>query len=450
VQKNTKTCNFCVNELIRFVNDLLMQRQTIRRLVIPATLSIIGIILTQIYWVSNAFNLKEKQLDQSIHIALQTVAEQIATYNKSTLPIADVVNQVASDYFIVNVNDIIDVNVLELYLKREFSKRNLRLDFEYGIYDCTTDKMMYGSYVKSNSKGSEDAVSRRELPKYDKFIYYFGVSFPQKSSYLLYDMRLWIFSSLMILLLVLFFAYALYVILAQRRLAEIQKDFVDNMTHEFQTPISTISIAADVLLNPEIVKQPERLTRYAKIIKKETQRLQKQVESILQANRAERAGLTLQKEPVNLNDLAAEVVGHFQLQLKEKQVEALIQFSPHCAPLIVHADSSHLTNLIINLLDNAVKYSGNHPEIHLQTTTENGHVLLRIADNGPGIPEKYRRKIFQKFYRIPTGNLHNVKGFGLGLHYVNNIVKAHGWQIRLSCPQTGGSIFEIIIPNFQK
>lgn len=427
-----------------------MQRQTIRRLVIPATLSIIGIILTQIYWVSNAFNLKEKQLDQSIHIALQTVAEQISAYNKSTLPIADVVNQVASDYFIVNVNDVIDVNILELYLKREFGRRNLRLDFEYGIYDCTTDKMMYGSYIRSSNNTEEETIVSRELPKYDKFIYYFGVSFPQKNRYLLYDMQLWAFSSFLILALVLFFAYALYVILAQRRLAEIQKDFVDNMTHEFQTPISTISIAADVLMNPEIVKQPERLSRYSQIIKKETQRLQKQVESILQANRAERIGLTLQKEPVNLNELVVETVSYFQLQLREKGTEATIRLSLSEKPIMIYADESHLTNLIINLLDNAVKYSGNHPQIELQVQTENGHVTLRVADNGPGIPGQYRKKVFQKFYRIPTGNLHNVKGFGLGLHYVGNIVKAHGWQIRLSCPQSGGSIFEIIIPNLSK
>jgi two-component system phosphate regulon sensor histidine kinase PhoR len=105
-----------------------------------------------------------------------------------------------------------------------------------------------------------------------------------------------------------------------------------------------------------------------------------------------------------------------------------------------------LTNLIINLLDNAVKYSGSRPQITLQVQAENERTILRVSDNGPGIPERYRKKIFQKFYRIPTGNLHNVKGFGLGLHYVGNIVKAHGWQIRLSCPQSGGSIFEVIIP----
>ncbi|MCS7018542.1 MAG: HAMP domain-containing sensor histidine kinase [Cytophagales bacterium] len=430
-----------------------MQRTTIRRLIILATLSICGIIVTQIYWVSNAFNLREKQLDQSIHIALQTVAEQIAAYNKSTLPIADVVNQVASDYFIVNVNDVIDVNILELYLKREFGKRNLQLDFEYGIYDCTTDKMMYGSYIRMrNTPPHEQAtiVISRELPKYDKFIYYFGVSFPQKKRYLLYDMRLWIFSSSMILLLVLFFAYAMYVILAQRRLAEIQKDFVDNMTHEFQTPISTIHIAADVLLTPDIIKQPERLHRYAQIIKKEAQRLHKQVESILQASRAERIGLTLQKENLNLNELIIETVQYFQLQLKEKGREAVIQTHLPSENIIINADGSHLTNLIINLLDNAVKYSGTGPHINIRLFAHNGQLCLQVADNGPGIPEKYRRKIFHKFYRIPTGNLHNVKGFGLGLHYVQNVVKAHGWQIRLVCPPAGGSIFEVLIPNYQR
>lgn len=435
--------------MVRFVNELLMQRQTLRRLVIPAALSIIGIIVTQIYWVSSAFNLKEKQLDQSIHIALQTVAEKIAAYNKSTLPIADVVNQVASDYFIVNVNDVIDVNILEAYLKQEFSKKNLQLDFEYAVYDCHTDKMMYGSYVrmqKNTAEQNEEKIISRELPKYDKFIYYFGISFPQKNSRLLYDMRLWIFSSLMILLLVIFFAYALYVILAQRRLAEIQKDFVDNMTHEFQTPVSTIRIAADVLLNPEIIKQPERLQRYAQIIKKEAQRLQKQVESILQANRAEQIGLTLHKEPLNLNELIAETVRYFRLQLKEKSKEADIYVQNTDEKIVIFADESHLTNLIINLLDNAAKYSDKLPKISVRLERSGKQACLQIADNGPGIPRQYRKKIFDKFYRIPTGNLHNVKGFGLGLHYVRNVVKAHGWQISLTCPDEGGSVFTICMP----
>lgn len=435
--------------MVRFVNELLMQRQTLRRLVIPAALSIIGIIVTQIYWVSSAFNLKEKQLDQSIHIALQTVAEKIAAYNKSTLPIADVVNQVASDYFIVNVNDVIDVNILEAYLKQEFSKKNLQIDFEYAVYDCHTDKMMYGSYVrmqKNTAEQNEEKIISRELPKYDKFIYYFGISFPQKNSRLLYDMRLWIFSSLMILLLVIFFAYALYVILAQRRLAEIQKDFVDNMTHEFQTPVSTIRIAADVLLNPEIIKQPERLQRYAQIIKKEAQRLQKQVESILQANRAEQIGLTLHKEPLNLNELIAETVRYFRLQLKEKSKEADIYVQNTDEKIVIFADESHLTNLIINLLDNAAKYSDKLPKISVRLERSGKQACLQIADNGPGIPRQYRKKIFDKFYRIPTGNLHNVKGFGLGLHYVRNVVKAHGWQISLTCPDEGGSVFTICMP----
>ncbi|MCS6967359.1 MAG: HAMP domain-containing sensor histidine kinase [Cytophagales bacterium] len=422
-----------------------MQRKTIRRLIVLAILSAIGITTTQIYWVSSAFDLKEKQLNQRIHVALQTVAEQIAAYNKSTLPNDNVVNQLSSDYFIVNVNDVIDVNVLDLYLRREFSRVNLQLDFEYGIYDCSTDKMIYGKYVKAGGDIKE-TNNKKELPKYDKFIYYFGVSFPQKTQYMLYDMRLWIFSSVLILALMGFFAYALYVILAQRRLAEIQKDFVDNMTHEFQTPIATINIAADVLLSPDIVKQPERLARYAYIVKKEAQRLQKHVESILQAIRSEKIGLTLQKEPLDLVELVQETINYFQMQLKEKNVQVLWHLQVPPQEIIVSADASHLTNLLINLLDNAVKYGGNPPEITVKVSLQNQQASVRVADNGMGIPEKYRKKIFEKFYRIPTGNLHHSKGFGLGLHYVRNIVKAHGWQLHLTCPAQGGSIFEISMP----
>jgi two-component system, OmpR family, phosphate regulon sensor histidine kinase PhoR len=430
-------------------NQTRLRRNTIRFIVVLATLSIVGLVIVQVYWVSNAYDLEEKKLDQGIYIALQRVAEQIAAYNRSTLPTEQVVNQVSSDYFIVNVNDVIDVNLLEHYLKQEFSARNIALDFEYGIYNCNTDRMVYGRYV--GTAGLPDlGRASRELPKYDRFIYYFGVQFPTKASHLVANLGIWIFSSVIMLVVIGFFGYALFVILAQKRLAEVQKDFIDNMTHEFQTPIATIAISAEVLLQPDIAQQPERLRTYANIVRTEGLRLKNQVERVLQIARFERLSAQLELEVVDLHAVIGEVVQIFALKAQGDRPTApppVVVTDLQAQPATVQADKVHLVNMLLNLLDNAAKYTEQGPRITVQTRTEAGGLRLSVADNGIGIPKKFQEKIFAKFFRVPTGNVHKVKGFGLGLHYVRQLAKAHGWKLHVDSQEGQGSVFSFWLPR---
>jgi two-component system phosphate regulon sensor histidine kinase PhoR len=429
-------------------NSATLRRNTIRFIVVLATLSIVGLVTVQVYWVSNAYDLEEKKLDQGIYIALQRVAEQIAAYNRSTLPTEQVVNQVSSDYFIVNVNDVIDVNLLEHYLKQEFSARNIALDFEYGIYNCSTDRMVYGRYV--GTAGPDQDRAARELPKYDRFIYYFGVQFPTKASHLVANLGIWIFSSVIMLVVIGFFGYALFVILAQKRLAEVQKDFIDNMTHEFQTPIATIAISAEVLLRPDIAQQPERLRTYANIVRTEGQRLKNQVERVLQIARFERLSSQLELEMVDLHATICEAVQIFGLKVQGDRPTApppVVQTDLRAEPATIKADKVHLVNVLINLLDNAAKYTEREPHIIIQTRTEGDGLRLSVADNGIGIPKKFQEKIFAKFFRVPTGNVHKVKGFGLGLHYVRQLAKAHGWKLHVESQEGQGSTFSFWLPK---
>lgn len=425
-----------------------MRRNTIRFIVVLATLSIVGLVTVQVYWVSNAYNLEEQKLDQGIYIALQRVAEQIAAYNRSTLPTEQVVNQVSSDYFIVNVNDIIDVNLLEHYLKQEFSARNIALDFEYGIYNCSTDRMVYGRYV--GTAGPDQDRASRELPKYDRFIYYFGVQFPTKASHLVANLGIWIFSSVIMLVVIGFFGYALFVILAQKRLAEVQKDFIDNMTHEFQTPIATIAISAEVLLRPDIAQQPERLRTYANIVRTEGLRLKGQVERVLQMSRFERVNPQLELELVDLHATIGEVVQIFGLKAQGDRPTApqpVVKTELQAEPATVKADKVHLFNMLLNLLDNAAKYTEQPPRIIIQTRSEGNGLRLSVTDNGIGIPKRFQEKIFAKFFRVPTGNVHKVKGFGLGLHYVRQLAKAHGWKLHVDSQEGQGSTFSFWLPK---
>lgn len=421
-----------------------MSTNRIRLIIALATIAIIGIVVTQVYWIRKAFDLKEKKFNQTTHIALKEVADQIAELNQST-PKAKPVDKVSPDYYVVNVNDQMDPKILELYLKRAFSKHKLYIDYEYGIYDCSSEKMVYGNYI-SAEKGSDSNKKVSNLPKWDEYPYYFGVHFPTRSSYLAAQMDIWIFSSAVLLIVIIFFAYTLFVIFKQKRLSDIQRDFINNMTHEFKTPIATIAVSTDLITNPKIFDNKEKLLNYAHIIKNQNTRLKNQIEKVLQMARMEREKLKLNKEAIDLHELIIETVESFTLRRSE-ETEIKTELSLNAQNPIIEADAVHLTNIIYNLLDNAIKYTETTPILKMSTRNENNCITFSIQDNGIGISKEYQRKIFDKFFRVPTGNIHNVKGFGLGLNYVKVVVKAHKWKIDLESDLGKGSKFSIKIPQ---
>ena len=395
--------------------------------------------MVQVYWVRQMFNIQDQQFNQSIKVALTKVAKQMFEYNESTFPNESPVNQLSSNYYIVNINDVIDANVLEHYLKTEFESRQLLLDFEYAVYDCSSDNMLYGSYISAEDWQSQPEQAK-ELPKWNEFTYYFGIRFPDKSTFLLNKMGIWIFFTAVLLLFVLFYAYALFVILRQRRLSEFQKDFIDNMTHEFKTPISTINISADVLSRPKIKDEPERMMHYVSIIKKEIARLNNQVEKVLQMSKVEKKEFKLKKEEINLNSLLNEVVNNISQRLANEEVKLI--YEKNNQDIIISADRTHLNNAIYNLIDNAIKYSKEeNKKLSVRLVEAKSTAILYIKDNGIGIEKTLQKRIFDKFFRVPTQNIHNVKGYGLGLHYVKNVIDAHGWDLVLESEQGKGSTF---------
>lgn len=420
-----------------------MKRNQIRLVVILGVFAIIGIIVVQIYWMQKAWNIKEKQFTQTVFIALKNVAEKMSAYNQTVLPNENPVSQLSSNYFVVNVNSVIDANILEYYLSTEFDQHNIRADYEYAIYDCHNDKMVYGDYVAANGR-NKPAQLTTNLPKYNEYVYYFGVNFPNKSNYLSSNMTLWIIFSAILLVSVVFFGYALFVILQQKRLSELQKDFINNMTHEFKTPIASINISADVISKPDIVENPQRLLNYGTIVKQEINRLNKQVEKVLQIARIEKGSFELKKESVKLDELISQVVDHCRANNSKCEAKYLLNLDRETG--FICADRLHLTNIFYNLIDNAVKYAGENPEVAITTLRQPKKLVVTVSDNGPGISREFQKKVFQKFFRVPTGNVHNVKGFGLGLYYVRSICQAHGWHIRLESETNKGATFVIEIP----
>jgi two-component system phosphate regulon sensor histidine kinase PhoR len=424
-----------------------MKRNTIRLTIILGIISITGIILVQVYLLQKNFSLKERQLNQSIQIALRNVAEILSEYNNSVLPYENVVYQYSSNYYLVNVNDIIDAELLEHYLIKELSKINLNLYFEYGIYDCHTDKMEYGNYVQM-SDNKHVKKTRKNLPKYDEYIYYFGVYFPERQKYILSDFFIWHILTAILLVVIIFLGYTQIVIFRQKQLSEIQKDFIDNLTHEFKTNITSLKLSAEVLSDKEIINVPARIKKYVSIINEQSQKLLDQVDNILQMTNTDVRKLVLNKKEINLHEVIQRVVDSFNLRLKNKKGQILLNLNAK-NPQIA-ADENHLTNVLYNLIDNSLKYTVNNPQINVLTNNVNNKILLYIIDNGIGIPKKYFNKVFKKFYRIPTGNIYNVKGFGLGLSYVKRIVSAHKWKIKIESNEVEGCKFIIIIPVLKK
>ena len=419
-----------------------MNSSVIRQVVILGAIAIISIIAIQSYWVIKTWDLKEQEFHRSVNIALRKVAENLSELNKSVLPLKNLVTCLSSNYYVVNMEDVIDAGQLEFFLQKEFEALAMNIDFEYAIFDCSSDEMVYGNYC-TYSVEPKNNVELGKLPKYDQFTYYFGVKFPTRSSYLIGKMQLSIIFTIILFITILFFAYAMFVILRQRRLSQMQKDFINNMTHEFKTPISTIKISADVFLANKTIQKDDRLMRYASIISEQNQRLNNQVEKVLQLAKIERDSFKLNLEKVDIHELITSTLQ--SVELKVAEAGGVLTSNLKATNPIITADKLHLSNIIYNLLDNAVKYCNERPEITIEISEVEGKIILKIEDKGIGIVKENQSKVFDKFYRIPTGNVHNVKGFGLGLFYVKKICDAHHWKINLESELGKGTSISILM-----
>ncbi len=424
-----------------------MSNRNIFAVILLGAIAIVGIIGIQTYWVLSTWDINEEEFNKKVNLALYNVARELAELEDGQLPARNVVNQRSNNYYVVNIENEIDANNLKFFLQREFQRLSLHVDFEYAVFDCANNEMVYGDFCRYSARAKPERLELGNLPKYDKFTYYFGVKFPTRTNYLLNKMQLSVFFSFILALTIFFFIYAMYVILRQKRLSRLQKDFINNMTHEFKTPLSTIKIAADVFLNAPEVRADQRLQRYAWIVREQNKRLDQQVEKVLQIARIEKGAFELKPERLELLPLLRQIAQSTQLRAEE--LGGALQTDLRAEQPIVRADRLHLSNMIYNLLDNAMKYCKKQPEIILGLRQNGSQFFLTVEDRGPGIPSEYQNRIFDKFFRIPTGNVHNVKGFGLGLYYVKRICDAHHWKIELRSEPGKGAAFTITIPPYR-
>ena len=272
-----------------------------------------------------------------------------------------------------------------------------------------------------------------------------GVWFPDERNRAFQNIFWWLLLCFALLTILVFgFIFNIYSYLRQKKISEMKTDFVNNITHEFKTPIATISLASEMLLNPLVLASETKTRKYAGIIYDENIRLKNQVDHVLQLTQLDNGTFNLRFSTVDMHQLVHKVVDSFQLIVREKQGSVKMQLA--ATNHQVYADSMHIENIIVNLLDNANKYSPGIPDITLSTYNRNDHLVVAVEDKGIGISTKNQKYIFRKMYRVHTGNLHDVKGFGLGLYYVKRLVNAHNGDIYLHSEPGKGSRFEISLP----
>lgn len=418
-----------------------MKDNHIRFLTIFGITAIIAVFIIQIYWVKQAFNITESQFDHNVSVALRQVAEKIAIKNKTNFSQKNPVIKINPRHYVVEVRSEIDAALLDHYLKSTFDYFNINQDVEYGIYGCETNEMVYCNYIQKNKPQKE--VTLTELPKFEGLDYYFTVTFPHFAIVSLNNMPMWIVTSFVLIIVVLFILYAFFIVFTQKSITRVQRDFINNMTHEFKTPISTISVIQQVISDPEIVKSPQRLNTYTKIIGDEIGRLNDQVEKILNITRLEKRQIEMHKEVVLANGIIDKVIQNLAHMEFEKEV--VIDKNLTAENDIIAADKTHFTNVICNIIENGIKYSPSNAEIMVTTKNVGKKFEISISDKGEGIDKKEIKKIFDKFYRIPKGDTHNVKGFGLGLFYVKQIAQAHHWNLKVESEPGLGTTFYITI-----
>ncbi len=409
-----------------------MKSSNIRILVVLAIVTLIGIVSTQIYWINRAIDQQDQVFSHNVQVALRNVVESLCEANGKQIPSGNPIEQVSGNYFIVRTNDRIDLKTLEYLITAEVRERSITDDFEYGVYDCQSDQMVYADNVNLVSVEHKDF-----FPELKEEEYYFGVYFPSKSKSIIGGMDLWKFTTGLTIVVLLFFGYGLFVIFKQKRLSEVQKDFINNVTHELKTPLATLSLATGTLSE----KFQGDGDKYIQIISQETERLENHVEKILKgAMLDDRSGIPLEK--IHLDEYLDALVERSKQQYQRKMVEWRLKSER--VSLITNPDL--LDNVLSNLIDNAIKYGGSVIDINAEN--EGKKVMISITDNGTGIPKDQQKKIFNKFYRVPESkDQHNVKGFGLGLYIVKKSLQKLKAKLDLESTVGLGSKFTVTLSN---
>ncbi len=469
-----------------------MNRKGFISIIILITLALIGLMIIQSYWIRSAITVKEANFIRDVNEAVSVVVTKVERIeaanefnnqmslmqqrqkwiqtldslnlsyrngsgnysnindanrllNKSMI-MHDVLENMFFDYRNTPAEKRINIQVLDSLIGSELRQKGINTLYEFGIFSPARNFMPVqktGKYPKELlNMGFHFALFPSDLLNNPDYLMVF---FPNEKRFII--TQLWgtlSISIVLLIIIILSFAYTVITILKQKKVSDMKNDFINNMTHEFKTPISTISLACEALGDKDIIKSDSLYENYINVINEENRRLGNMAERILQSALLEKGQIILKIEEFDIHEVISAAINNIHLQVEKKGGRILTKFN--AKDHLLRADKIHITNVIFNLLDNANKYTLQTPAIEITTENSYSGILISVKDNGPGISKANQKKIFEKLYRIPSGNIHNVKGFGLGLSYVKAIIEQHGGKITLESELNSGTVFIIYLP----
>ncbi len=469
-----------------------MNRKGFILIIVVLTIALIGLMVIQSYWIRSAIIVKQSNFIRDVNGAISNVVYKLerieaanqlknrinymqqqqkwlysydslsrnvtkdksiisdpneaARYFRRSQMAQELLQNMIFDYSNLPVEKRITSEELDSLISGELKNKGINTNYEFGVFSPLRNIMPIQKTGKYPKELLNEGFSFALFPN-DMFNNhdYLMVYFPYEKRFLI--SQLWqtlSISIVFIIIIILSFAYTVITILRQKKVSEMKNDFINNMTHEFKTPISTISLACEALGDKDIIKSENLYNNYINVINEENRRLGSMAERILQSASLEKGQILLKREQVDVHEIIEETINNIKLQVEKKG--GFIKTRLKAASHSINADRVHLTNVIFNLLDNANKYTPVTPEIVVTTENSFSGLLISVQDNGIGISRSNQKKIFEKLYRVPTGNIHNVKGFGLGLSYVKTIIEEHGGKITLESEINKGTKFVIYLP----
>jgi len=444
-------------------------KRTFTIITVLITISLLGIIFIQLSWLHNMILLKQEQIKDKVARAVIIVGDELARYKGSYLS-----DKISSSNTIFP-DDFATELLRPVTIGRRFTAAELHEKVRQAFKSLELEKLKFEFMLatispRNGAIGKIELQSKNFLAEYEDSINNFSRAYPlfapsgsaaenlaadetlvvsaiDWKEAAIKELRLRIITSILFTFIIITAFYlTVRTMLRQKKLGEIKNDFINNMTHEFKTPIATISLAVDAMKNEKVLQDKSKMNYFSAIIKEENQRMNRQVETILKASQLEKQEVELNLQPLHVHDVIKDVVENFALQLEEKNGRAELVLN--AVNDQVMADEVHFSNMINNLIDNAVKYSKDNAPLLLKISTQSNEksIIIKVEDNGIGMNKETVKKVFERFYRAHTGNLHNVKGFGLGLSYVKTIVHAQGGEIKVESVLGKGSVFTINLP----
>ncbi len=415
-----------------------MPTGTLKWIILTFSLVIGLLVLAQLFWLNKVYRFEKKEFSNSVIKSIKGVYEDLELIDSSPTHLQKLIEQPTVESFLFKIDSIPQQSDLQNVLLANLEDFEVFADCKVGLYDNELSRYLYTFYLPS-------AITKYPLSKEDiiplvrKNYTYILLYFPHRSQYILYAMAWWISSALFLLVILIALAFSVFSLLRQKFLNEVQNDFIRNVTHEFQTPLTTLTVGLEAISRDDVIANPERRHKYIQLMQGQANYLKLHIGNLIKVLQAESGGLPVKRQLISPNTLIHEAISQLNPVIEEKHATIRLNLETHGT---IFADKAGMYLVILNLISNALKYSID-PQIEITTTATHPWYIVSIKDNGIGIEKKFIKKLYKKFFRVPTGDVHDVKGLGLGLYFAKKVVDAHRGTIQVSSQPGKGTAFTI-------